>query len=163
MSIKRATQNTASAFSRQMRTDYNILISPIDDRYAIVESKSLISSGSSWEEAFGFSRAVEVDGWLYISKTGPHNPIGEIESDDISLQMKCILSKIKGILESSGYSIDDVIQSRLYLTEIEEWQQVARIHGQCFRDSRPAFTLLHVLPFPEKKMKAAIDIVAKKR
>ena len=66
-------------------------------------------------------------------------------------------------LESSGYAIDDVIQSRLYLTEIEEWQQVARIHGHYFRDSRPAFTLLHVLPFPEKKMKVAIDIVAKKR
>ncbi|WP_350310297.1 Rid family hydrolase [Enterobacter kobei] len=86
-----------------------------------------------------------------------------MESDDISLQTECVLNKIKGILESSGYAIDDVIQSRLYLTEIEEWQQVARIHGHYFRDSRPAFTLLHVLPFPEKKMKVAIDIVAKKR
>lgn len=128
-----------------------------------MQSKNLITSGSSWEEAFGFSRAVEADGWLYISKTGPLNSIGEIESDDISLQTECILSKIKWILESSGYAIDDVIQSRLYLTEIEEWQQVASIHGNYFRDSRPAFTLLHVLPFPEKKMKVAIEIVAKKR
>ena len=97
-----------------------MFVSPSDERHDIVESKRLITSGSSWEEAFGFSRAVEADGWLYISKTGPLNSGGEIESDDISLQMECVLNKIKGILESSGYAIDDVIQSRLYLTEIEE-------------------------------------------
>lgn len=140
-----------------------MFVSLSDERNDIVESKRLITSGSSWEEAFGFSRAVEADGWLYISKTGPLNSGGEIESDDISLQMECVLNKIKGILELNGYALDDVIQSRLYLTEIDEWQQVARIHGCYFRDSRPAFTLLHVLLFPEKKMKVAIDIVAKKR
>lgn len=125
--------------------------------------RKLHSSNSTWESLFGFSRAVEFDDTLYISKTGALNSNGEITASGISEQTHLILEKISGILEQANFTLADVVQSRLYLTDIDRWQEAAEVHGQYFGDIRPAFTLLHVLPFPEKRMTVAIEIVARRQ
>jgi len=71
-----------------------------------------------------------------------------------------VLENILRVLEQASFKLEDVIQSRLYLTEIDKWQEAAAVHGEYFQDIRPAFTLLHVLPFPERKMIVAMEVVA---
>ncbi|WP_175717169.1 Rid family hydrolase [Burkholderia anthina] len=65
-----------------------------------------------------------------------------------------------GVLEEAGFAVSDVVQSRMYLTDIGHWQDAAGAHGRFFGEVRPAFTLLHVLPFPEKAMRVAIEVLA---
>ncbi|MEB2647932.1 RidA family protein [Pseudomonas sp. C 49-2] len=120
------------------------------------------SSGSSWEEVFGFSRAVQVDDTLYISKTGALGPDGVIVASNVAGQTRVILEKISRILQDAGFALADVVQSRMYLTQLTEWRQAAEVHGAFFRDIRPAFTLLHVLPFPEPQMLVGIEVVAQR-
>ncbi|AIO66805.1 RidA family protein [Burkholderia oklahomensis] len=117
-------------------------------------------SGSSWEDAFGFSRAVRVGNLLFVSKTGPLGPDGTIASDDVGEQTDVVLKKIAGILADADFGVGDVVQSRMYLTDIAHWRRAAAVHGRFFRDVRPAFSLLHVLPFPEKDMRVAIEVLA---
>lgn len=118
------------------------------------------SSGSSWEEVFGFSRAVQVDDTLYVSKTGALGPDGTIVATDVAGQTRVILEKITWVLEEAGFALADVVQSRMYLTQLAHWRQAAEVHGAFFGDIRPAFTLLHVLPFAEPQMLVGIEVVA---
>jgi 2-iminobutanoate/2-iminopropanoate deaminase len=120
------------------------------------------SSGSSWEEVFGFSRAVQVDDTLYVSKTGALGPDGTIAAPDVAGQTRLILEKISTVLEEAGFSLADVVQSRMYLTQLTEWREAAEVHGAFFGDIRPAFTLLHVLPFAEPQMLVGIEVVARR-
>jgi len=122
--------------------------------------RQLHSSHSKWEAVFGFSRAVEVGDTLYISKTGPLDSSGEITATGVAEQTRQVLENILRVLEQANFKLEDVIQSRLYLTEIDKWQEAAAVHGEYFQDIRPAFTLLHVLPFPERKMIVAMEVVA---
>ena len=120
------------------------------------------SSGSSWEEVFGFSRAVQVDDTLYISKTGALGPDGIIVASNVAEQTRVILEKISRILQDAGFALTDVVQSRMYLTQLAHWRQAAEVHGAFFGDIRPAFTLLHVLPFAEPQMLVGIEVVAQR-
>ena len=122
--------------------------------------RQLHSSNSKWEAVFGFSRAIEVGDTLYVSKTGPLDANGEITATGVAEQTRIVLENISRVLEQANFKLEDVIQSRLYLTEIDSWQEAATVHGQYFHDIRPAFTLLHVLPFPERKMIVAMEVVA---
>ncbi|PTR23740.1 MULTISPECIES: RidA family protein [unclassified Pseudomonas] len=125
--------------------------------------RQLHSSNSKWEAVFGFSRAVEVDDTLYISKTGALNSNGEITATSVAEQTRIVLENISRVLEQANFKLDDVIQSRMYLTEIDQWQEAATVHGEYFNEIRPAFTLLHVLPFPERKMIVAMEVVARRQ
>ncbi|MGE8413188.1 MAG: RidA family protein [Pseudomonas sp.] len=125
--------------------------------------RQLHSSNSKWEAAFGFSRAIEVGDTLYVSKTGPLDANGEITATGVAEQTRIVLENISRVLEQANFKLEDVIQSRLYLTQIDSWQEAATVHGQYFHDIRPAFTLLHVLPFPERKMIVAMEVVARRQ
>jgi enamine deaminase RidA (YjgF/YER057c/UK114 family) len=118
-------------------------------------------TGSVWEQSLGYSRAVQVDNTLYISATAASGPDG-IVGDDFYSQSKYILEKLGTVLADAGFSYDDVVQSKLYLTDISKWEDAGRAHGEVFGDIRPTLSLVHVLPFLDPQMLVEIELVAQK-
>ena len=116
-------------------------------------------TGSVWEQSLGYSRAVQVDNTLYISATAASGPDG-IVGDDFYSQSKYILEKLGAVLADAGFSYEDVVQSKLYLTDISKWEDAGRAHGEVFGGIRPTLTLVHVLPFLDPQMLVEIELVA---
>jgi enamine deaminase RidA (YjgF/YER057c/UK114 family) len=121
--------------------------------------RTIFSSGSPWEAKLGYSRAVQVDGTLYISATAASGPEG-IVGDDVFTQTEYILAKLGGVLEEAGFAYADVVQSKLYLTDISQWEEAGRAHGAVFGEIRPALSLVHVNPFLDPAMLVEIELVA---
>jgi 2-iminobutanoate/2-iminopropanoate deaminase len=121
-----------------------------------------ISTNSFWENAFGFSRAVDTGDTLYISKTGPQTESGEIPLQDTYDQTNRCLKKIDKVLYEAGYKKEDVIYSKMYLTSMDNWEEAGKAHGEFYNEIRPAFSLIQVNDFPDKEMIVAIETIAKK-
>ena len=118
------------------------------------------SSGSTWEEKIGYSRAVQVGNTLYVSATASGGPDGAMVGNDAYTQLKYILQKLAKVLADADFQLGDVVQSRLYLTDVSQWQEAGRAHGEVFGAVRPAFTLLHVLPFADPKILVELELTA---
>ena len=123
--------------------------------------RKTFGSGSSWEQTLGYSRAVQVDNTLYISATAASGDNG-IVGGDFYTQTKFILEKLGAVLAEAGFAYDDVVQSKLYLTDISKWEDAGRAHGEVFGEIRPTLSLVHVLPFLDPKMLVEIELVAQK-
>lgn len=108
----------------------------------------LISSGSPYEPRVGISRAVRAGPLLVVSGTAPLGPDGRtVGVGDAGAQARRCLEVIQRALESAGASLADVVRTRILLTRIEDWEAVARAHGEVFRDIRPANTIMQVTRF----------------
>jgi enamine deaminase RidA (YjgF/YER057c/UK114 family) len=122
---------------------------------------TLYSSGSSWEHTLGYSRAVEVGDTLYISATSAAAADGSV-TGDLYEQTRFALEKLGSVLAEAGFGYEHVVQSKLYVTDITQWQEAGRAHGEVFAEIRPALTLLHVLPFLDPSMLVEVELVARK-
>jgi enamine deaminase RidA (YjgF/YER057c/UK114 family) len=123
--------------------------------------RTLYSSGSAWENNMGYSRAVQVGDSLYISATSAAAADGSV-SGDLYEQTRFALEKLGGVLAEAGFHYEDVVQSKLYVTNIADWEQAARAHGEVFAEIRPALSLLHVLPFLDAAMLVEVELVAQR-
>ncbi|MDQ0077216.1 RidA family protein [Arthrobacter oryzae] len=123
--------------------------------------RKTFGSGSTWEQTLGYSRAVQVDSTLYISATAASGEDG-IVGEDCYAQTKYILEKLGAVLAEAGFEYGDVVQSKLYLTDISKWEDAGRAHGEVFGEIRPTLSLVHVLPFLDPKMLVEIELVAQK-
>ncbi|CAA9434321.1 MAG: aldo-keto reductase domain / RidA/YER057c/UK114 superfamily, group 6, partial [uncultured Ramlibacter sp.] len=104
-----------------------------------------VDSGSVWEPLAGYARAVRDGHRIEVSgTTATHGRAGVVAPDDAGAQATFILDKIAASLRSLGGSLDDVIRTRVYLREVDDWEAVSRAHGRVFGDIRPANTLLQV-------------------
>ena len=113
--------------------------------------RKTFGTGSVWEQKLGYSRAVQVDNTLYISATAASSEDGVV-GDDFYTQTRFILDKLGA----------DVVQSKLYLTDISHWEEAGRAHGEVFGEVRPTLSLVHVLPFLDPGMLVEIELVAQK-
>ena len=110
--------------------------------------RQLISSGSPFEPIIGFSRAVRVGNHIFISGTAPIGTDGKTEGvNDPYLQTKRCLQIISQALEKAGAKIDNVVRTRTFLVNIEDWEKVAHAHGEVFGNIRPASTMVQVSRF----------------
>lgn len=108
----------------------------------------LVSSGSPYEPRVGISRAVRAGPLLVVSGTAPLGPDGRtVAVGDAGAQARRCLEIIQRALESAGASLADVVRTRILLTRIQDWEAVARAHGEVFRDIRPANTIMQVTRF----------------
>ena len=123
--------------------------------------RKTFGSGSSWEQTLGYSRAVQVDNTLYISATAASGDNG-IVGEGFYTQTRYILEKLGAVLAEAGFDYADVVQSKLYLTDISKWEDAGRAHGEVFGEIRPTLSLVHVLPFLDPKMLVEIELVAQK-
>ena len=111
----------------------------------------LISSGSPLEPIIGFSRACRIGDHIAVSGTAPLEEGVTVHIGDVYLQtLHCLQLSIKAI-EQAGGSISNVIRTRIMLTDISQWQQAAKAHGELFSSLKPACTFVEVSGFIDPK------------
>ena len=107
-----------------------------------------VSSGSRYEPVIGFSRAVRIGNMVAVGGTAPIGPDGKtVGIGDAAVQARRCLEIILVALEEAGASLEDVIRTRTFLTRIEDWEAVGRVHGEVFEGIRPASTMVQVSRF----------------
>ena len=104
-----------------------------------------VDSASSWEEICAFSRALRIGDRILVSgTTACHTDGSDMCPDDAASQATYVLDRISACISSLGASLTDVVRTRIYITDENDWESVARVHGQYFRHTRPANTLVVV-------------------
>lgn len=124
--------------------------------------RKLVSSGSPYEPKVGISRAVRTGTFIAVSGTAPLGPDGHtVSPGDAGAQARRCLEIIATALEKAGASLKHVVRTRTLLTRIDDWQVVAAVHGEFFREIRPANTIMQVVRFidPEWLVEMEADAV----
>ena len=102
------------------------------------------SSNTLWEESFGYSRAVQIGNVIEVSGTTASEDDKVIGVGDVTLQAEYIIKKIEHTLVEAGFSLKDVVRTRIFMTDISHWEEVAKVHSYLFEDVMPACTLVEV-------------------
>lgn len=124
-------------------------------------TRKLVPSTSPYAPIIGFSRAVRVGNHISVGGTAPIDANGKtVGVGDPAAQTRQCLETIKAALEQAGASLSDVVRTRMLLTRIEDWQQVAKVRGEYFKDIRPVDTVLEVKGFINKEWLIEIEVDA---
>ena len=107
--------------------------------------RTLYASGAQWESLVGYSRAVKVGNTIEVSGTVATDEAGQtIGEGDAYLQTKFILQKIETVLLQAGATLADVVRTRLFVTDISQWQEYSRAHGEVFKGINPCTSMIEV-------------------
>jgi enamine deaminase RidA (YjgF/YER057c/UK114 family) len=101
------------------------------------------SSGSKWEPLMGYSRAVRAGDWIAVTGSVGINADGTY-SKSLGEQTRRSLAIIRAAIEALGGKIENVIRTRMYVTNVSKWEEVAKVHGEVFAEIRPATTIVEV-------------------
>ena len=126
-------------------------------------TRKLVPSSSPYASVIGFSRAVRVGNFISVGGTAPIDREGKtVGVSDPATQTRQCLETIESALKEAGASMKDVIRTRMLLTNIEDWREVAKVRGEYFKDVKPVDTVMQVSTFinPEWLIEVEVDAVA---
>ncbi|MGN6531489.1 MAG: RidA family protein [Ginsengibacter sp.] len=125
-----------------------------------MQKRILLSSGAPWENIVGYSRAVKAGNTIEMSGTTAVENDKVVGKGDIYAQTVFIFQKIEKILQEAGSNLQDVVRTRMYVTDISRWQEVAKAHALFFREIKPATTMIEVSRLIDDDLLIEIEITA---
>jgi len=124
------------------------------------KTRQNISSGTPWEKAYGYSRAVRVGNVVEVAGTVAADENGTVMGDTVYEHIRYILAKIRKALEDAGASLEDVVRTRWFLTDISKVEEAGKAHGEFFGAIRPAATAVEVVALVNPDMLIEIEASA---
>jgi enamine deaminase RidA (YjgF/YER057c/UK114 family) len=120
-----------------------------------------ISSGTKWEDIVGYSRAVKIDNLVFVAGTTAVDEQNQVVGPgDPYAQAKFIFQKIEKALRQAGATLKDVVRTRMFVTDIRQWEQIGRAHGEFFRDVKPAATMVEVKALISPDLLVEVEVTA---
>jgi len=119
-----------------------------------------ISSGAIWEDKVGYSRAVKIENTIEVSGTTAADGENIVGEGDVYTQTVFVLNKIKLVLEQAGSKMEDVVRTRMYVTDISKWEEVGKAHAEFFKNIKPATTMVEVKALIDTRLLIEIEITA---
>ena len=120
-----------------------------------------ISSGAPWESIVGYSRAVRVGNHIWVAGTTATDENGNVVGvGDVAVQSSYALKKIGRALNDAGATFADVVRTRMFVTDIAQWEIIGRIHGEIFGSIRPASTMVEVAKLVDPQHLIEIEVDA---
>lgn len=129
--------------------------------HAGVDGIERVTSGGPWETAFGYSRAVLAGDLVYVAGTTAIDEDGVVRGvGNVGVQTAFVLDRIASALAQAGARMDQVIQTRMFVTDISRAEEVGRVHGECFGAHPPVSTMVQVQALIDPRMLVEIEAVA---
>ena len=125
-----------------------------------MEKRINVQSGTNWEDKLGYSRAVRIGRLIEVSGTAAIDRDRIVAPGDPYQQTRFIIQKIEKALNDAGGSLKDVIRTRMYVTNIKDWDSVGRAHGEFFRDIKPVTTMVEVKSLIDPNFVVEIEATA---
>ena len=122
--------------------------------------RAKISSGSPWEDIVGYSRAIRVGNTIEVAGTTAMDGDELVGKGDMYQQTFFILKKTEIALIAAGASLNDVVRTRMFVTDITQWEEVGRAHGEFFKDIKPVATMVEVSRLINDDLLIEIEVTA---
>lgn len=129
-------------------------------------TRQFCSTGTPWESSVGYSRAVRTGSHIFISGTTASAEDGTtVSARDAAGQTRFAMQKIERALNELGASLSDVVRTRMFVVDIDQWEEIGRVHGEFFGDIRPAATMVEVsrLINPDHLVEIEVDAIVEPR
>jgi enamine deaminase RidA (YjgF/YER057c/UK114 family) len=125
-----------------------------------MQHRQLISSGSPWEDVVGYSRAVQVGNIIEVAGTTAMDGDVLIGKGDVYAQTVYIFQKIEKALQQAGATMNDVVRTRMFVTDISQWEAVGKAHGEFFKTIKPVATMVEVKALIDPELLIEIEVSA---
>lgn len=119
-----------------------------------------IASGTKWEDIVGYSRAVRVGNMVFVAGTTAVDGLVVVGANNVYEQTRFIIQKIEKALQQCNVTLANVVQTRMYVTDISQWKEVAKAHSEFFDTIRPAATMVEVTALAMPELLVEIEVIA---